>query len=137
MDRDLADAPRAPPLGRAKRIDDAQAATSRFAKRTLPRGSDLDGLRVVIDCANGAAYKVAPWCCGSWAPRSSRRRRAQRLQHQQGCGSTHPAAMREQGVREFAPTSASRSTATPTASSSSTRRAQVIDGDQIMAPDRR
>jgi phosphoglucosamine mutase len=47
-------------LGRAKRIDDAQARYIEFAKRTLPRNLRLDGLRVVIDCANGAAYKVAP-----------------------------------------------------------------------------
>src|SRR5690606_37346826 len=47
-------------LGRAKRIDDAQARYIEFAKRTLPRNLRLDGLRVVIDCANGAAYRVAP-----------------------------------------------------------------------------
>jgi len=47
-------------LGRAKRIDDAQARYIEFAKRTLPRTMNLNGLKVVIDCANGAAYKVAP-----------------------------------------------------------------------------
>ncbi|MEM9207119.1 MAG: phosphoglucosamine mutase [Pseudomonadota bacterium] len=47
-------------IGRAKRIDDAQARYIEFAKRTLPRNLRLDGLRVVIDSANGAAYKVAP-----------------------------------------------------------------------------
>ena len=47
-------------LGRAKRIDDVQARYIEFAKRTLPRNMTLDGLRIVIDCANGAAYKVAP-----------------------------------------------------------------------------
>lgn len=47
-------------LGRAKRIESVHARYIEFAKRTLPRALDLDGLRVVIDCANGAAYKVAP-----------------------------------------------------------------------------
>ena len=47
-------------LGRAKRIDSAIARYIEFAKRTLPRRLDLDGLRIVVDCANGAAYKVAP-----------------------------------------------------------------------------
>ena len=47
-------------LGRAKRIDGVQDRYIEFAKRTLPRDVDLSGLRVVIDCANGAAYKVAP-----------------------------------------------------------------------------
>ncbi len=47
-------------LGRVKRIDDAGARYIEFAKNAFPRGLSLDGLRVVIDCANGAAYKVAP-----------------------------------------------------------------------------
>ncbi len=47
-------------LGRAKRIDGAQQRYIEFAKRTLPREMSLEGLRVAIDCANGAAYKVAP-----------------------------------------------------------------------------
>ncbi|MBN9062879.1 MAG: phosphoglucosamine mutase [Rhizobiales bacterium 65-9] len=47
-------------LGRAKRIDDAQGRYVEFAKRTMPRNIDLDGMRIVLDCANGAAHKVAP-----------------------------------------------------------------------------
>jgi phosphoglucosamine mutase len=47
-------------LGRAKRIEGAQQRYIEFAKRTLPREMSLEGLRVAIDCANGAAYKVAP-----------------------------------------------------------------------------
>ncbi|MDC0131699.1 phosphoglucosamine mutase [Alphaproteobacteria bacterium] len=47
-------------LGRAKRIDDSQARYIEFAKRTFPRELNLDGIKLVIDCANGAAYKVAP-----------------------------------------------------------------------------
>src|SRR6187397_3126846 len=47
-------------IGRAKRIDGVQDRYIEFAKRTLPRAMEFDGLRVVIDCANGAAYRVAP-----------------------------------------------------------------------------
>jgi phosphoglucosamine mutase len=47
-------------LGRAKRIDGVQDRYIEFAKRTLPRNLSLDGLRIVVDCANGAAYRVAP-----------------------------------------------------------------------------
>jgi len=47
-------------LGRARRVDDVRARYIEFAKRTLPRNQSLDGLRVVIDCANGAAYRTAP-----------------------------------------------------------------------------
>jgi phosphoglucosamine mutase len=47
-------------LGRAKRIDGVLDRYIEAAKRTLPRQMSFDGLRVVIDCANGAAYKAAP-----------------------------------------------------------------------------
>jgi phosphoglucosamine mutase len=47
-------------LGRAKRLEDAQGRYIEYAKTTFPRGLRLDGLKIVVDCANGAAYKVAP-----------------------------------------------------------------------------
>ncbi len=47
-------------IGRAKRIDDAMGRYVEYAKTTFPAGLRLDGLKVVIDCANGAAYKAAP-----------------------------------------------------------------------------
>jgi len=47
-------------LGRAKRLDDAQARYIEFAKSSFPKGLSLEGMRIVVDCANGAAYKVAP-----------------------------------------------------------------------------
>ncbi|KAF0173084.1 MAG: phosphoglucosamine mutase [Rhodobacteraceae bacterium] len=47
-------------IGRAKRIDDAVGRYQEFVKTTFPAGLRLDGLKVVIDCANGAAYKAAP-----------------------------------------------------------------------------
>ena len=47
-------------LGRVKRVDDAGARYIEFAKATFPRRHSLDGVRVVVDCANGAGYKVAP-----------------------------------------------------------------------------
>ncbi len=47
-------------LGRARRLDDAAGRYIEFAKNTFPRQLRLDGLKVVVDCANGAAYKVAP-----------------------------------------------------------------------------
>src|SRR6266446_9927694 len=47
-------------IGRARRIDGVHDRYIEFAKRTLPRTMSFDGMRVVIDCANGAAYRVAP-----------------------------------------------------------------------------
>src|SRR5438067_8927186 len=60
MENGLQDGLAAPAkIGRARRIDDAQARYIEFAKRTFPKHLRLEGLRIVIDCANGAAYKVA------------------------------------------------------------------------------
>ena len=47
-------------IGRAKRIEDGRGRYQEFVKTTFPAGLRLDGLKVVIDCANGAAYKAAP-----------------------------------------------------------------------------
>ena len=47
-------------LGRAKRLDDAQGRYIEFAKSTFPKTLTLEDLRIVVDCANGAAYQVAP-----------------------------------------------------------------------------
>ena len=55
-------------IGRAKRIDDAQARYIEFVKNTFPKNLSLKGLRIAVDCANGAAYRVAPtifWELGS------------------------------------------------------------------------
>jgi len=47
-------------IGRATRIDDARGRYVEYAKTTFPGKRRLDGLKIVVDCANGAAYKVAP-----------------------------------------------------------------------------
>ena len=47
-------------LGRARRLDDAIGRYIEFAKMSFPKGLRLDGLKIVVDCANGAAYRVAP-----------------------------------------------------------------------------
>jgi len=52
--------PKASEIGKAFRIDDARGRYVEFCKSSLPRGFRLDGLKVVVDCANGAAYDVAP-----------------------------------------------------------------------------
>jgi len=78
-------------IGRAKRIDDGRFRYAERVKSTFPHGMRLDGLKVVIDCANGAAYRVAPevlWELGATvipvgvAPDG--------YNINKGCGSTHP-----------------------------------------------
>ena len=83
-------------IGRARRIDDARGRYIHFAKSTFPEHLRLDGLKVVVDCANGAAYHVAPealWELGAEViplgvtPNG--------LNINEGCGSTHPELLRE------------------------------------------
>src|ERR1700756_208576 len=80
-------------LGRAKRIDGVQDRYIEFAKRTLPRNLSLEGLRVVIDCAHGAAYRVAPdalWELGADVVAIGVEPDGFNINHE--CGSTEPAA---------------------------------------------
>ncbi|OBY26074.1 phosphoglucosamine mutase [Leisingera sp. JC1] len=83
-------------IGRAKRIDDARFRYGERVKSSLPRNLGLNGLKVVIDCANGAAHRTAPevlWELGAdvipvgVAPDG--------LNINRGCGSTHPQAAAE------------------------------------------
>ncbi|MCU0830530.1 MAG: phosphoglucosamine mutase [Rhizobiaceae bacterium] len=81
-------------LGRAKRIDGVHDRYIEFAKRTLPRNVSLEGLRVVIDCANGAAYKVAPaalWELGAEVISIGVEPDGTNINRD--CGSTHPVAL--------------------------------------------
>jgi phosphoglucosamine mutase len=81
-------------LGRAKRIDGVHDRYIEFAKRTLPRSMSLAGLRIVVDCANGAAYKVAPaalWELGAEVITINNEPNGFNIN--QDCGSTSPEAL--------------------------------------------
>ena len=85
---------RSPDLGRAKRVEGEQARYVEFVKRTLPRDMSLAGMRVVLDCANGAAYKVAPavlWELGAEVITIGDEPNG--LNINDGCGSTEPEAL--------------------------------------------
>jgi phosphoglucosamine mutase len=83
-------------IGRAKRIDDARGRYVHFAKSTFPDRLRLDGLKVVIDCAHGAAYHVAPdalWELGAEVVTLGTSPDGTNINA--GCGSTAPEALRE------------------------------------------
>ena len=120
-------------LGRAKRIDDAQARYIEFAKRTFPKNLRLDGLRVVVDCANGAAYRVAPevlWELGADVIKMGVDPNGFNINRD--CGSTAPVAMCNR-VRE------SRADLGISLDGDADRvviadeKGHIIDGDQILA----
>ena len=86
-------------LGRAVRLDDAQGRYIEFAKNTFPAGLNLSGLKVVIDCAHGAAYKVAPtvlWELGADVVRVGVDPDGFNIN--ESCGSTSTDCLREQVV---------------------------------------
>ncbi len=120
-------------IGRARRIDDAQGRYIHFAKSTFPEDLRLDGLKVVLDCAHGAAYKVAPlalWELGAdvipigVAPDG--------FNINDHIGSTHPAALQAKVVETGAAIGialdgdADRLIVVD-------EKGKIIDGDQLMA----
>src|SRR6202453_3819805 len=120
-------------IGRAKRIDDSQARYIEFAKRTFPRNLRLDGLRIVIDCANGAAYKVAPevlWELG--ADIVALGVSPDGLNINQDCGSTAPQAMCAK-VREVRADFGIALDGDADRVVMADEEGRIIDGDQILA----
>ncbi len=120
-------------VGRAKRIDDARGRYIHFAKSTFPERLRLDGLKVVIDCANGAAYNVAPdtlWELGADIIPLGVKPNGTNINHQ--CGSTHPGPLQEAVVASGAHIGlaldgdADRLIVVD-------ENGRVIDGDQLMA----
>ena len=102
-------------IGRAKRIDGVQDRYIEFAKRTLPRAMEFDGMRVVIDCANGPPTGWRPRHCGSSARKSSRSASIPTASTSTRSAARPRPRRSPPRCARCAPTSASRSTATPTA----------------------
>lgn len=83
--------PTASEIGKAFRIDDAIGRYNEFVKSSVPRGMDLAGLRVVVDSANGAAYKIGPRILTELgADVISLYDQPSGMNINQGCGSLHP-----------------------------------------------
>src|SRR3954451_7132073 len=125
----------APPteLGRVQRIDDCQARYVEIAKATFPRRLSLSGMRVVIDCANGAAYKVAPealYELGAEVIRVGVTPNGFNINEE--CGSTHPAAM-QRLVKEYRADIGIALDGDADRLVICDEKGQVVDGDQIMA----
>ncbi len=120
-------------LGRVRRIDDAQARYIEIAKASFPRMLNLNGLKVVIDCANGAAYKVAPevlYELGAEVTPVGVGPNGFNINAE--CGSTHPATM-VAAVREKGADIGIALDGDADRVAICDETGQVVDGDQIMA----
>ncbi len=120
-------------LGRAKRIDDAGGRYIEAIKASLARGLTLEGLTVVIDCANGAAYKVAPQVLTELGAKViALGVNPDGFNINQDCGSTHPGNLIET-VQERAADVGIALDGDADRLVLVSERGEVIDGDQIMA----
>ena len=120
-------------LGRARRIDGVHDRYIEFAKRTLPRDLSLDGLRVVVDCAHGAAYKVVPealWELG--ADVISIGVEPDGFNINKDCGSTSPEALVRK-VREMRADIGIALDGDADRLIMVDERGHVVDGDQLLA----
>jgi phosphoglucosamine mutase len=120
-------------IGRARRIDDAQGRYIHSAKSSFPEHLRLDGLRIVVDCANGAAYQVAPaalWELGAEVIPLGVSPNGTNINDK--CGSTHPEALRTKVIETRADIGialdgdADRLIVVDDAG-------EIVDGDQLMA----
>jgi phosphoglucosamine mutase len=120
-------------LGHARRLEDAGGRYIEFVKQTFPRGRRLDGLKIVVDCAHGAAYKVAPtvlWELGATVVPIAVEPDGFNINAK--CGATAPAALCEQVVAHGADLGISLDgDADRVVIADQTGR--VLDGDQLMA----
>ncbi len=120
-------------LGRVARMDEAQARYIEIVKATLPRALRLNGLRVVIDCAHGAAYKVAPTALyelGAEVKEIGVSPNGYNINDE--CGSTHPAAL-VSAVKEYRADIGIALDGDADRILVCDERGQIVDGDQIMA----
>ncbi|WP_185983314.1 phosphoglucosamine mutase [Aureimonas mangrovi] len=120
-------------LGRAKRVDGVHDRYIEFAKRTLPREFTLEGLRIAIDCANGAAYRVAPevlWELGAEIVKIGVEPNGTNINL--NCGSTSPAAL-QQKVREVRADIGIALDGDADRVLIVDEKGEIVDGDQLMA----
>ena len=120
-------------IGRARRIDDARGRYIQFAKDTFPEHLRLAGLKVVVDCANGAAYHVAPealWELGAEVVAVGVN--PDGLNINAGCGSTHPELMQETVVASGADIGLALDGDADRLIVAD-EKGQLVDGDQLMA----
>ncbi|MEK6692202.1 MAG: phosphoglucosamine mutase [Nitrospirota bacterium] len=125
--------PTAKEVGKAYRIDDAVGRYIEFVKGTFPKGMTLEGMRVVVDSANGAAYKVTPWVLKELgAEVISLNDKPDGLNINRDCGSIHPDIILK-AVKACKADAGIAHDGDADRVVFSDEKGNVIDGDQIMA----
>ena len=120
-------------LGKAMRLDDAQGRYIEYVKNTFPKGLRLDGMKIVIDCAHGAAYRVAPlvlWELGAEVIPIGTQPDGFNINYD--CGATEPQAMCAKMVESKADIGIALDGDADRLIIAD-EKGEIIDGDQIMA----
>ena len=122
-----------PKIGKAIRIDDAEGRYVQFLKHSFPKARTLDGVRVVVDCANGAAYTVAPQVfseLGADVTVLSAEPNGRNIND--GCGALHPEKVAAE-VRRTRSASGVALDGDADRVILADERGEIVDGDPIMA----
>ena len=120
-------------LGRAKRIDDAAGRYMEFVKASFSKGLSLEGLRIVIDCAHGAAYKVAPtvlWELGAEVIAVANEPNGTNIN--ENCGAVHTARLRAEVLAHKAHIGIALDGDADRVMIAD-EKGEIVDGDQLMA----
>jgi phosphoglucosamine mutase len=119
-------------VGKAFRLDDATGRYIEYIKSTLKKGMTFEGMKVVVDCANGAAYKTTPWLLRELgAEVISIHDKPDGVNINDGCGSTHIEELRKAVVRYKADIGISHD-GDADRTLLCDEKGRVIDGDRIM-----
>ena len=120
-------------IGKAHRVDDAAGRYIEYVKATFPKGMTLEGVKVVVDCANGASYKITPFVLDELgAEVIAINNKPDGKNINAGCGSTHPQAMQKEVSKHKAHIGIAHD-GDGDRTIFCDEKGEIIDGDKIMA----
>jgi len=120
-------------IGKAHRVDDAAGRYIEYVKSTFPRGMTLEGIKVVIDCGNGSAYKITPFVLSELgADVIAINDKPDGININANCGTTHPEEM-QRAVLEYKADIGIAHDGDADRTILCDEKGEIVDGDKIMA----
>jgi len=128
----LRNRPKGSEIGRAYRLDDATGRYIEYIKSTIPKGVNFEGMKIVVDCANGAGYKTTPWLLRELgAEVISLNDKPDGLNINAGCGSLHIAVL-QKAVRHHKAVIGIAHDGDADRTVFCDEKGNVVDGDRVM-----
>ncbi len=120
-------------IGKAYRVDDAAGRYIEYVKSTFPKGKTLDGMRIVVDCANGSAYKITPYVLNELgADVIAINDKPNGMNINADCGSTYPDGLKREVLENKADIGIAHD-GDADRTILCDEKGQIVDGDKIMA----